>query len=481
VEQIRYLCAMATVAHSKRWTWIGLISAISVVALTIIQINAASKGIYDAPLSRIILSGFDESAPFPLRIQKPLADNPTDKPLEDHVNRTIAIFYHLYVPDNSTGRVDKALNVLHEQINQLGRSYLTNQTDFSVVLYYNTVGNSLQNLHSVIDNLCQEAGVASCQHLNHFPSGTFEEATHASMQSYCQRQSPLDYDAPLLYFHSKGAFQDHGGKQKQWRRNMLAAIAGPQCTMAMTQSTSHPLDSCNVCGLHFLPIWQMIMAGNFFVTKCSHVKKLLDPFVYKKEMLRVTQPLSSLGFSLRVFAPKCDVFGASRWTPELWISSHPDVVPCDFGHHSADFLFYQREGKIEKLANKGELQLDFAPRHSFRAGWRHLQRKPHFDPWSDYSLLPGVLYRHLEIYNQVPHNSSWIWEWFPAGSLWRNYISEAITTVNVNANFSHLAKIEVGLAKDAVLHAVRNKTRLKSGREMENEARKFDNFDLTKC
>eukprot|EP00977_Amphora_coffeiformis_P013065 scaffold3342_cov174-Amphora_coffeaeformis.AAC.3 len=421
----------------------------------------------------------NKSLPFPVNPPNSSPDKEPDMPEDDVKRRIVAIFYHLYIPDNTTGRVNKALDILHEQIHQLGRSYLTNQTDFPVVLYYNTVGNLLPDLHSVIDNLCQEAGVASCQHLNHFRSA-FEEVTHASMQTYCQRQSPTDYDAPLLYFHSKGAFQDHRGKQKQWRRNMLAAITGLQCTAAMTQSTRHSLHTCNVCGLQFLPIWQMIMAGNFFFTKCSHVQKLLDPVVYKQEMGRVTKPLGSLGFSMRAFAPACDALGASRWSPELWISSHPGVVPCDLGHESADFLFYQVEAKLEGLAEKGKLKLDFAPRHSFRAGWRRLQRR-HLDPWSDYSLLPGVLYRHLELYQQLPPNSSWIWEWFPGGSLWRDYMSEAISAVDTNANFSVLSKTEVGLAIDAVLHALRNKTRVKSRNEMEEEARKFDNFDFTKC
>ena len=448
-----------------------MIVVISVLAT--VQIKLSFQILFaDAPRALVNLSGLQEGLL-----------HSSEKLLEQaNVNRTVGIFYHLYIPDNATGGVDKALSVLHEQIHQLGTSYLTNQTEFDVVLYFNTVGNLVPNLLSMMDNLCQEAAVASCQHLNHIPAGTYEEVTHASMQSYCQRQ-PITtaYDAPLLYFHSKGAFRDHRGKQKQWRRNMLAAIAGPQCTSAMTNSTGRSLDTCNVCGLNFLPVWQMIMAGNFFFTKCSYVRKLVDPVVYKREMIRVTEPLGSLGFSMNVFEPKCDALGASRWSPELWISSHPGVVPCDLGRQSPDFVFYQKDGSLEKLAASGKSELDFAPRHSFRAGWRRLVRKAHFDPWSDYSLLPGVLYRHLEIYQQLPPDSSWIWEWFPGGNLWRNYLSETISVVDDNVTFSVLSRTEVALARDAVLRAVRNTTRHKPRKETEREARKFDNFDFMKC
>eukprot|EP00977_Amphora_coffeiformis_P021750 scaffold9857_cov195-Amphora_coffeaeformis.AAC.4 len=365
-------------------------------------------------------------------------------------DRTVAIFYNFYVP-KAPVNADRALSILNEQIKQLGNSFLVRQQEmenYKVVLYYNTIGDPRNDVHTKMTTLCQEASIFACQHMEHYPDGTFEQVTLKAMLDFCQERpketsslssslSDEHYDTPVLYFHNKGSLNNNNF-QALWRKNMMAAITGPDCTTAMSSSKGHKKiviqqhqhqHQCNLCGQQFLPIWQMIIAGNFFTSKCSYVRQLYDPVQYKEKLTDIGMSVPSLGFSMEVFMPMmCDFLGVGRYTSEQWASSHPNVAPCDLSGNDPRYFPNISNRTFWRLAKSGLGDLlGAAPRFEYSAGWGRKKEVPDLDSASksDFSLLPGVLYKHLQLYQQVPPASSWIWKWFPGGQLWQETIQNA--------------------------------------------------------
>jgi hypothetical protein len=260
----------------------------------------------------------------------------------------------------------------------------------------------------------------ACVHMKHYDEG-FEDLTLTKLHNYCHEHT----EASVIYLHSKGSFHNRpNNTNNHWRRHMTMAVTSPACIHGIHNTT------CNVCGLYFFPMWNMMFAGNFFTTKCSYVQKLLPPTNYSKvmtaivgDLLNASSRLSSLNLQYNLYNMKWDGFmGADRYAAELWSVSHPDVVPCDMSAVN-DFLHWQRGH--DSVDN--ELKWSLAPRYSLWDGqWlfmeydkREILARDRKSRMHEYVLLAGKLYTWLTIYHELPPDDSWVWEWYPDGSDWK--------------------------------------------------------------
>ena len=41
----------------------------------------------------------------------------------------------------------------------------------------------------------------------------------------------------------------------------------------------------------------------------------------------------------------------------------------------------------------------------------------------EYYYLAGNLYRWYKLYNKVPDDNSWVWNWYPDGHVWNVYVA----------------------------------------------------------
>lgn len=338
----------------------------------------------------------------------------------------VTVFYNLYVPSDEEG-VSNALAVLTEQMEQLGQSSLTRESSTQYNLprvYYNLVGNPNGIPPSVIESLCQGSGL-DCHLMHQFPDGTYEEVTLDMMHQYCSKHdSKGSAHRRVIYFHSKGSYHDNP-QNRIWRKNMLEAITSPSCLDSSTRETN----KCNLCGLLFFPVWQMIMPGNFFVSHCGYVSKLLSPLDYKERLFSIVDSRRELGYSTRIYNPRCYSLGLERFAAELWIGSHPELVPCDLAA-TVDINYWKN---TPWQGAGGNVSFALAPRIPITSkDWQNLKhdrmerilQKRHLR-LREYFLLPGVLYRYAVLYQQLPKDSSWIWQWFPDGKEWKTILASS--------------------------------------------------------
>ena len=173
--------------------------------------------------------------------------------------------------------------------------------------------------------------------------------------------------------------------------------------------------------------------------------------------------------------------GLDRYSSEHWIASHPLIRPCDIQGNNTTLFVERLPQKIpdttttsttapgQALSTNGQwwwsiqtrLLAQPAPRVSIHHGnWFRLnltllelflassttttnhttttttrQQQPppppslqgsslaittttSTIPTEEYFLLPGLLYRHHQVYRTYPPKDSWIWKWYPHGQVW---------------------------------------------------------------
>jgi len=91
----------------------------------------------------------------------------------------------------------------------------------------------------------------------------FEYPTLQELHKFCT--SPDNLDTVVFYIHSK--------TNDEWRKKMEEYLFGQECVRCLSD------ESNTACGFNFKKdfLWQHF-AGNFWMTRCSHVKTLNEPF-----------------------------------------------------------------------------------------------------------------------------------------------------------------------------------------------------------
>ena len=332
-----------------------------------------------------------------------------------------AIFYNIYVDPLDKFRIDNALNIVEEQIAQVGTSF-ANRYPYkrTVSLYYSTVGGPIHR--SWMISLCRMHGV-NCNFLKHWDEGD-EDVTLQRIHDYCGEHP----NNTVAYIHSKGSYHSEEmdpmwAGQNRWRRHMTDAVLSKSC-LEPANST------CNACGLLFQPIPSEHFPGNMWTAKCSYIRQLAPPGMLRLRRTRAIQAVEQLMKQKRnrpMDAKFCPydplLLGLSRFFAEHWIGTHPSIRPCDLS--ATPSLEYWKTGD----RNMSDHAFDMAPRHRFEADWDFYNYCNYSEIVDDdaarlkeYFLLPGHLFRWIKEYNVTAPDESWIWSWYPDGAKWKNAV-----------------------------------------------------------
>jgi hypothetical protein len=198
---------------------------------------------------------------------------------------------------------------------------------------------------------------------------------------------------------------------------MTLAISDEQCIQP-------PDDTCEMCGLNFYALPWLHFSGNFFTAKCSYISKLLpiDEFQTKMSELavRIKDYETQSRFMFEIMHGNHDMYiGVNRYANEVWAGSHPSLVACDLSVERKIDFWKQPQPYI-----KDHWNFSLAPRPTdIRGRDMHIRRTlRNKATWRmrEYYLLAGNMLKWIHLYNDIPFNSSWVWDYFPDGDIWKD-------------------------------------------------------------
>jgi hypothetical protein len=258
----------------------------------------------------------------------------------------------------------------------------------------------------------------TCSLLQYYPQA-FEEVTLTNLYHYC-----IDHPTHLVYYvHNKGSFSTMP-ENELIRRRETEFLFQHGSTVMMSKQQSPPHDPknarCNIVGMEWEPFPHWSFPSNFWMARCSYVRQLLPPVQFAQERTRMFRRLlhpfhqttkSPLYCLTKYFAHhnmtsdennvssssqqnnQLDIIlGAGRWHNEVWIHSHPDVMPCD--KHDTVFASTLLNFSTSSLHKK------------FWGGKSGLSQYEWF-------RMQGRLYEFYQLYQRLPlRNSSFFYQYY---------------------------------------------------------------------
>ena len=339
-----------------------------------------------------------------------------------HESPPFAIFYNIFVPSDQK-RAANSLRIVKSQLSQVGKSYAAS-LQRQPTLFYNTIGKRDGVDASDMQSICHDNNL-TCTHMEHYDEGS-ENVTLQKVHDFCS----IHEDHRVVYLHPKGAHNTRP-QSEGWRRHMTAAATSQDCL-------APPNNTCNLCGWVYYPFWASFMPGNIWTAQCSYIQQLLPPKEFKQKQRNLAKEVLMLEvrgtLSSRMFPRKkdsTDLYGLDRFADEHWVGSHPAVVPCDLAGDVDLALLWSSGQEERKLSH-----LSMAPQAAVDAKWwgsdprktRSILGKEK-ERIREYYFLGGRLFLWLGLYDQVPPESSWVWNWFPDGARWRNIIAGSNQTM----------------------------------------------------
>jgi hypothetical protein len=339
------------------------------------------------------------------------------------------VFYHIYIPTQSTNRSDHARAIVRQQLDQIRHSYAADQQSKPLILY-TTIGARI--LPEDMADWCQPE--LRCVNMQVLGSG-LEDKTLRKVHAYCQHQSPY-LNVTVSYLHNKGSYHSRNGANDWWRQHMTAAVTSRECYEATTQ-TSHNSSPppCHVCGLLFQTIPSLHFPGNFWTAQCDYIRRLRPIAVFQTQLaatLDDMDKLSAMGQLTRnLYTSTANwTTGRGRYGAEQWVASHPSIRPCDVST-TPDLRYWQ--SSLESSAEE-EFVWRMVPRRSLQD--KHWQIQPRPDGavlkrsasnrrLTDYHLLAGLLVRWWTLYGSLPAVDSWVWgAHFPDAQFWQGRVAD---------------------------------------------------------
>ncbi len=331
---------------------------------------------------------------------------PSQEPIEDehsqasslfrnHNNKpqSSAIFYNIYI---NASQPENGIRIIQEQTRQIFQYFTNNATtdDETPVLYYNLIGTNYTQ------RFCPDN--VTCTLLN-FYEQAHEEVTLQSVHDYCTA-NPHNF---VYYLHNKGSLTATGYREQQ-RRSNTDMVMSPTSRALLLEHPYH----CNVVGVTWEPYPYWHFDGNFWLAKCNYVRKLLPPQVFQtirsnifRRLLHPNHKLPASPFyclAAFLFATRHhwrtieevprriqQAVGAGRYSNERWISSHPDVVPCD----TLDSAFRTTAS-------------------DFTSQTRQIQGKRGMRYKYEWFRMHGRLYEFYQLYGRIPSNTSFFWKFY---------------------------------------------------------------------
>ena len=328
------------------------------------------------------------------------------------------MFYHIYIPLNNATSRKKSLDIVREQIRDIGGSFVggngLSDGDSQTIVYYSTVGGTFED--GWMGLLCEQHEL-DCREIGRYETG-HETLTLDQVRNFCTAHP----EKLVSYTHTKGSFHPEGaggpGNQDRWRRHMTAAATSQQCTESLEESQS----TCNACGLLFSPFPSEHFPGNAWVAKCSYVKNLLPSKKLRQKRQILLDNLRGEGLWARLFPTSTAFVGTDRYMSEHWVGSSPNITPCDVSRElHMDYWLEDTRNTTQ------DFEWSMAPRFPFNdslAVWDvnfDILKKPH-KRMREYFLLPGHLHRWIREYNATPSAESWVWSWYLDAQRWEKRV-----------------------------------------------------------
>ncbi len=318
--------------------------------------------------------------------------------------RGSTIFYNIYI---NASEPENGIRIIKEQTRQVFQ-YLTtaaassqnhNHTSFAKddevpVLYYNMIGTNYT------ERFCPDN--MTCTLLK-FYEQAYEDVTLQSLHDYC-----IAHPHNVVYYlHNKGSLTKSSYRERH--RRYATRVVMSSTSMALL--LEHPRHyNCNVVGTTWEPYPYWHFDGNFWLAKCDYVRKLLPPkdvSVIRSAMIqrllhRDHKKLGSPYYCLAAFLGRKyrnlqglplkiqHALGNGRFFFEGWISSHPDVAPCD-----------QIDSAFTTTA------LDFTSSKT-----RQLYGQQGMLYKYEWFRMHGRLYEFYQLYGRSPSNTSFFWKFY---------------------------------------------------------------------
>jgi hypothetical protein len=338
-----------------------------------------------------------------------------------------ALFYNVFLPPENR---QHALDIVSEQLELIRASAIARISQNNLTIYYNTMGSEGSK---EIKEMCQNNNTTPtasssttsitflhCVHMKHYPRGD-EFRTLQALYEYCQRKKNNDNNnndnttIRVGYLHNKGSFHDNPENAKL-RIPLTQAIVSEACW-------NPPNASCTSCGLVFLDLPFMTMPGNFFVSRCDYIIKLLPPVDFEPAMQRLMQTVlrnhtTTTSDYLLLFNTTTESSmmhreswtGLGRYASEHWAHSHPHVVPCDMSQRLKVFFRPQPPPLNWKLYPRPALD-------------KRKRNMPQLDFSSNgFFGIAGQVYKWYFLYDEVAPPDSWVWARLQGGEEWRDAI-----------------------------------------------------------
>jgi hypothetical protein len=388
----------------------------------------------------------------PANIHKAAQEEPYFRELEGaESTMPMAIFYNAYIPTHMGQEgIDNALNIMKEQMRQVQRSDAAHWDNRTITMYYNSVGqdgilteeymqNNICNVDTSIvgeTNKDREARESvdeqdqepphlhtprsiTCKRMAHYDEA-HEHVTLQRLHEYCQ----VNPTHTVIYLHPKGTFHKYeDGKNDRWRQRLTSASTHHLCL-------NPPDDTCNVCSLHFYPVWAPFMPGNMWSAKCEYIQKLREPLHFDKDMDMIAKQSIQMGQERKIGFHMYNIndedkLCRGRYSAECWIGSHPDLVPCELSDTS-NLIVWMMKGRDHE-----PFQFSMGPRTPIHGPYFQLNTTIKKQVLRDevirkreFFLLPGNILKWYTLYNEVPPPTSWVWKWYPDGAYWQDGISK---------------------------------------------------------
>ena len=266
----------------------------------------------------------------------------------------IPIFYNLYIDKEED--VPFVKSIMDEQIALWNDQYHQD-------VYVTSIGTSLLNLTKPAI-LYQRAAQGS------------EFLTLNSIWEYCQNNP----SSKVIYLHSKGSFHRNNFNNRM-RRFITRGALSAEC--------ANLPKFCNVCSAHMSPFPTLHTPGNMWLARCSYVRKLHKPEIFRTYMGEEGEEAY------------CN--GTGRFSAEHWIHAHPENKPCDLYTNPKYKWGYNYVPNLKTFeANYG---LAAAPRFHMTQYVRSRLCTYRYNG-------QAVLDEFQRVYNLTPSRDWWGWRWF---------------------------------------------------------------------
>ncbi|KAL3903735.1 MAG: hypothetical protein SGILL_010335 [Bacillariaceae sp.] len=245
-----------------------------------------------------------------------------------------------------------------------------------------------KNATEIIQQDCEEHGL-KCQQMQYFETAD-EGSTLDSLFDYC-----LEHPTSIVtYLHDKGSYHSKPENDKMRFMTTKASVSDECQTMDPNQ--------CNVCSARFSFLPHFHFPGNMWTAHCSYVKNLIRPSEFPERMQEMVDGvLKQKLFDMEAINPnkKQHMVGVGRFAFEHWISSHPDVKPCDVydGQYRRSYAALPKWNEPWKP-------------HLQQAGWIPLESWPRFDAKGEWFCGKGRLYEFLHLYGKRPATDSFFYD-----------------------------------------------------------------------